>query len=545
MAEMSVVIPARNEMFMANTIQNVLENIEGDTEIIGILDGLWADPPIPDDPRVKLIYHSKPIGQRAATNEGVRYSQAKFIMKLDAHCAVDKGFDVKLMADCEPDWTVIPRMYNLHAFDWQCKKCGNRTYQGPYPKKCDKCDNTTEFERVMVWKPRLSRKTDFARFDRDLHFQYWGDFQRRPESQGDIADVMCCVGAGWMMRRDRYWEIGGMDERHGSWGQMGVELACKSWLSGGRQVVNKKTWFSHMFRTQDGFGFPYKISGSDVSKAREHSRWLWKEDRWEKAKHPFTWLIKKFSPIPTWESSEPTNKTKGIVYYTDSKLDPVIQEAVLQQLRFAFNGNEVISVSLKPMEFGINIVMHMERGYLTMFKQILAGLEKCNTDIVYLVEHDLLYHPSHFSFTPPREDVYYYNENTWKVRTEDGQALFYYCKQTSGLCAYRKLLIEHYRKRVEIVEKNGFNRRMGFEPGMHSPPNGVDNYKAEAYWSEGPNVDIRHNTNLTANRFRQDQFRSQKSCRGWTLSDEVPKWGKTKGRFNEFLKEVVNHGVPK
>jgi hypothetical protein len=30
-------------------------------------------------------------------------SEAKFIMKLDAHCAVDKGFDVKLAEDCEYD----------------------------------------------------------------------------------------------------------------------------------------------------------------------------------------------------------------------------------------------------------------------------------------------------------------------------------------------------------------------------------------------------------------------------------------------------------
>jgi hypothetical protein len=173
-----------------------------------------------------------------------------------------------------------------------------------------------------------------------------------------------------------------------------------------------------------------------------------------------------------------------------------------------------------------------------MFKQILAALEKSTAEIIYFCEHDVLYHPSHFDFTPPRKDVYYYNEHTYKVDSNTGQALFYYTKQTSGLCAYRELLLQHYRERVRRVEAEGFTRKMGFEPGTHSPPNGVDHFKAEAFWSEVPNVDIRHTKNLTESRWSQDQFRSQRSCKGWKLVDEVPCWGKTKGRFSEFLSGV-------
>jgi len=106
--DLSVLIPSRNEMFLAKTIENVLSNIRGDTEIIAVCDGSWPDPPIQDDPRVTLIHVSKPIGQRAATNEAARLSRAKFIMKLDAHCKVDEGFDIKLMADIQYDWTIVP-----------------------------------------------------------------------------------------------------------------------------------------------------------------------------------------------------------------------------------------------------------------------------------------------------------------------------------------------------------------------------------------------------------------------------------------------------
>jgi hypothetical protein len=96
-----------------------------------VLDGAWADPPVEDDPRVLVLHHSEAVGQRAATNEAARLSNAEYVMKVDAHCAFAQGFDAKLIAQCEHDWTVIPEMRNLHAFDWYCRSCGNRTYQGP------------------------------------------------------------------------------------------------------------------------------------------------------------------------------------------------------------------------------------------------------------------------------------------------------------------------------------------------------------------------------------------------------------------------------
>jgi glycosyltransferase involved in cell wall biosynthesis len=535
--DLSVIIPARNEEWLPETINSTLKAIRGDTEIIVLLDGYWPEKGIVDDPKLKLVHYGESIGQRAATNQGVKLSEAKYIMKLDAHCSLDEGFDVKLMADMQYDWTVIPRMYNLHVFDWQCLKCNNQTYQGPKPVKCDKCDNTTDFEKKVIWQPRWNRMSDFARFDSSLHFQYWNDYKNRPEAKGDICDTMCQIGACWMMDRNRYWELGGLDEAHGSWGQMGVEISCKTWLSGGRQVVNKKTWFSHLFRTQPGFGFPYPNPG--VLQAREYSKKLWIENKWEGAKHKLPFIIEKFSPVPEWSDSKNKSLKKGIVYYTDNACNKDILEIGQKNLNQLCVGFDIVTVSLKPMEFGRNIVLPLERGHLTMFKQILAGLEASTADIVYLCEHDVMYHPSHFDFVPMRKDVFYYNENTWKVDSASGQALFYYCKQTSGCCAYRSLLIEHYRKRVERVEKEGYSRNMGFEPGTRSFPKGIDNYTAEKYFSELPNVDIRHSNNLTPSRWSQDQFRNKNSCLGWTLADEVPGWGKSKGRFNDFLKEVL------
>lgn len=683
MAELSILIPARNEEWLANTVEDILQHMEGDTEIVVVCDGNWPEPPIKDDPRVHIIYHGEARGQRQGVNEAARLSRADYILKCDAHCAFDQGFDVKLLkpyktGELTQDTTTVPRMYNLHVFSWVCKVCGNRNYHAPKPTKCEldtckdckaankgnkgekcltckhhghECSNTTEFEKELVWQPRWNRCSDFARFDRTMHFQYWGGYKERPEAQSDIADLMCFVGACWLMPRKRFWEMDGCDERHGSWGQMGVEISCKSWLSGGRLVVNKRTWFAHLFRTQPGFGFPYPQSGKQVARAREHSRWLWMEGRWPKAKHDLLWLIQKFAPVPEWddyllegskhlpplpakaeapdeeqevpaeeyveeekvilpkvvepelkapvfsrgatfvvpkESADPRiifygaggggihpidpkpaigvggppgshelkapvfsrGVTKGMVYYTDNRCEERVLLTVRHRLlQIAVEKDlNIVAVGLYPTDYFHpggqkagrvkNIHLGQPRGYLTMFRQILAGLEACEADVVFLTEHDVLYHPCHFDFIPIREDVYYYNEHTYKVDAKDGKAVFYYTKQTSGLCASRELLLQHYRTRVKRVEEEGFTRQMGFEPGTHSPPRGVDNFKAEGWWARLPNVDIRHKTNLTESRWDPKQFRSQRSCRGWTMVDEVPGWGVTKGRFDEFLRET-------
>jgi glycosyltransferase involved in cell wall biosynthesis len=132
MADLSILIPARNEMFLKQTIDNILENIEADTEIITVMDGYWAEPPIPQHDRVTIVHLNESIGQRAATNMACKLSSAKYVMKVDAHCSFDKGFDRKMIEAISghDNWTMVPMMKNLHAFDWVCTD-GHRRYQGP------------------------------------------------------------------------------------------------------------------------------------------------------------------------------------------------------------------------------------------------------------------------------------------------------------------------------------------------------------------------------------------------------------------------------
>jgi glycosyltransferase involved in cell wall biosynthesis len=729
MASLSVLIASRNEMFLLNTIEDIRKNKRGDTDIIVILDGQWPVEPIPDYPDVHLVYMPTSIGQRAAVNMAARISRADYVMKLDAHCSVGEGFDVAMMdpyekGELDRDVTSIPRLYNLHVFDWICDTCGKRTYQGPTPVTCPDCKGA-KHHRDIVWTPRWNRMTDAMRFDSNLHFNYWSQFRRRPEAQSDLTESMGNLGACFLLKRDRYFELEGLDELYGYWGSVGSSLSCKSWLSGGRQVINKRTFYSHLFRTQGGdFSFPYRMTENQAEHARKRLQKIWLNNAWPKQTRSLLWLVEHFKPAPDWHdpsgaarlaqvveadaaftlcqkkslsvgrefrevmsidtdtaspaapvgsgevphrreqmsiptmslpgllagdglssqhidagrdnaemhrvdtmshvtdvvdhrtigsggapecaidpgehngmhealgttrsacgeshasisgvgavaSPQPASSLgadadlgedarkllavqmgngenavshavplaqvpnrlgaagvsasavphsiprSGVVYYSDNHLDPPLADACRSHLKSAVNGHPLVSVTLKPVRFGMNLVLNGERSRLSMFKQVLAGLEALDTDIAFLAEHDCLYHPSCFQFVPPRADRFYYNQNVWRVNADTGQAVTYDMMSVSGCCANRLLLVDYYRKVVADVEANGYDHAKGYEAG-------VKEGLAVGWRSEVPYVDIRHGHNLTQSRWSQEEFRDKSTCQNWQTADTVPGWG--------------------
>ena len=531
--DLSILIPARNEEFLQNTIDDIFKNSEANTEVIAILDGYLPDVPLKPDPRLTVIYNPVSVGQRAGTNQAAKIAKGKYVMKSDAHLAFDKGFDRKMIEAFKltgDDVTMIPVMRNLHVFDWVCPE-GHRRYQSP-SGACETCGKPTT--KDIVWIPKSSPASHSFRFDKTMHFQYFSEYSKRPEVQKgilingeynpDLRESMSIQGSCFMVTKENYfkWDICSEEQFH-SWGQQGVEVACKTWMLGGRVIVNMKTWYAHMFRTRGGdFGFPYHNPQDKVNQNREKSRELFQKDQLPGAVRSFQWLLDKFNP-PDW------TVTKGIIYYTDNQLDEKIAKPVRDRLLKISEEKRIniVSSSLKKMDFGVKNVRFptLKRGYYAMFKQILGALENSRDDIIFFCEHDVLYSESHFNFTPPDKNTFYYNQNVWYLR-DDGHAMHYDVNQLSGLCVWKEAAITHFRERLKRLETEEFTRNMGFEPFTHHRVQWEHEFKMDTWKSDYPNVDIRFGVNATGMRWKKEEYRNQQLLINWQETEnwQIPGW---------------------
>lgn len=317
MNDLSILIPSRSEEFLKRTIDDILENIEADTDVIVFLDGAWAEPPIPQHERVNVIYVPNAIGQRAGANRCASISRAKYVMKVDAHCSFDKGFDRKMIEGFEKlgdNHVMVPVMRNLHAFSWVCP-CGYEVYQSPTPgtpnskvNTCPKC-GAFDWKKEIKWIGKESPQSVSYCFDASPHFQYFNEYKKtdkyKKELETRFTETMSLQGSCFMSTREKYWEWELSGEELGNWGNQGIEVACKAWLSGGKVLVNHNTWYAHMFRTQGGdFSFPWQVSGNDVQRTKNKVRDLFWTNSWSKQEKPLKWLVERFWPVPGWTQED-------------------------------------------------------------------------------------------------------------------------------------------------------------------------------------------------------------------------------------------------
>lgn len=299
---LSVIIPSRVDTYLRQTIDDLLKKAEGEVEIIVILDGYWPEFKVLDgiDKRVKIIHqgtiHAN-FGMRHAINTGVRIAKGEFIMKIDEHCMMDQGYDLKLAANCESDWVVIPRRRRLDPDNWRLIEDGrppidymyvSYPYERPYDRSCG---------------------------------LYGAEDRQRGREREDILidDNMTSQGSCWFLRRDYFWKLlpEGMDDKnYGPFNHEAQEISLNCWLSGGRHVVNKNTWYAHYHKGKRGKGYgfsneQYKQFTAQKEKARRYAIEYWLGPRLE----DFAKLLEKFWPVPTW----PENWRERLI--TDAETD--------------------------------------------------------------------------------------------------------------------------------------------------------------------------------------------------------------------------------
>ncbi len=232
--------------------------------------------------------------------------------------------------------------------------------------------------------------------------------------------------------------------------------------------------------------------------------------------------------------------TKGCIYYTDNRVvEPIFSKVQEILTKIGKEKNLPITcVSLASTDFGDTriVVKNRQRSYPTYIFQIMTALENAQEDYVFFCENDVLYHPTHFDFTPPKDDVFYYNDNVWRWKLWDFKLIRYdKMRPLSCLCCNRLFALDHYKKRWKAVHDLGLDhfrsreprqgRIWGYEPGTKARRRGgFSNDVCEMFSSELPNIDIRHRRTFSSIKCDLSDFKNQPENWREIRYDQIPGW---------------------
>jgi len=271
----SIIIPSRNEQFLSQTVDDIFAKARGSFEVIVVLDE--KDQPLTPRPNLIVLKKEGTPGMKSALIQGIKASTGEYIMKTDAHCMFGDSFDTILSSECEDDWIVIPRRYSLEPKDWSI-----RTFRPivdyeyiPFPFLADLASVKTGGK----WHSRRDERADIL-IDENMAFQ----------------------GSVWFLKKKYFWgTIGGFEPTTTGDDFLleSEEIGNKSWLSGGKVMTNKKTWYAHLHKGAE-YGRGYFMDKRPMKRQRIYHVNYWWHNSWPKAIHPMTWLIDYFWPVPSY-----------------------------------------------------------------------------------------------------------------------------------------------------------------------------------------------------------------------------------------------------
>jgi glycosyltransferase involved in cell wall biosynthesis len=197
----SIIIASMREEYLDKTIEDLRTKARGEIEIIVIQD--------------------KPM--RTAINEGVIQAKGKYILKTDAHCMFDEGFDIKLVEVHQPNWVQTPRRKRLDADKWELTQI-----------------DQPDIDYMFIYRGKGFKDHDKNR-DEKLKKKL-------------IDDVQIFQGSCWFMEKVYFQHLGLLDDiNFGGMGSEALEICLKTRADGGRVIVNKTTWYAHYHKTKAVF----------------------------------------------------------------------------------------------------------------------------------------------------------------------------------------------------------------------------------------------------------------------------------------------------
>lgn len=296
MPNVSVVIAARNERHLPRMIGHLRQRLTGDYEIVCVQDGPPYQP-LPEHPRLR-VYNREHTGLKPSINFAASQALGKYLLKLDAHCAISEGLDETLACEMEPNWMVVPRFFTLDGETWEPNR--GKPHADYWYLDCPLTDpKGYRFKAGGYWFERTRERAHIAPLD----------------------ETMTHHGSAWFVERDFFInKLGGMQtEGYGLSYMEPADLGLRTWLGPweGKVMINKSGWYAHLHQQANTRG--YGISMREIKRAYLWTATHWMFGHWPLAVHDIGWLVDRFWPIPTW----PENWRELQDEYSRTHTDPV------------------------------------------------------------------------------------------------------------------------------------------------------------------------------------------------------------------------------
>lgn len=192
-----------------------------------------------------------------------------------------------------------------------------------------------------------------------------------------------------------------------------------------------------------------------------------------------------------------------------------------EKLLEAAGGATIITLSQKPLSWGVNILQDAPYGISNIYFQMLKGARLAKTKFVAVAEDDVLYPAEHFLYRPP-EDCVAYNRNRFNIFTWGKPTYFW--KDRIGNSTFigpTKLTIEALEERFSKYP-NGTPERYTGEIGRRNIEGKLGITYRKAIWFETEISVVKIDHELGIDRLARTHRKGMGALRAY----DIPHWGK-------------------
>lgn len=219
-----------------------------------------------------------------------------------------------------------------------------------------------------------------------------------------------------------------------------------------------------------------------------------------------------------------------IIFLTANKVPKKWAQFHKEKLLEAAGNSPIITVSMEPLDWGINILQDAPYGKSNIYKQLLRGAKLATTDYIGVAEDDALYPKEHFEYRPP-QDSFAYNMNRFNLFTWGKPT--YSWKNRMGnftMIAPRKLLIESLEERFQKYPEGVPDSRTG-ELGRSNVEKGLGVTLRKSMWfsTEISIIHIDHEQGI------DPLAQTHRKRKGILQSYDIPYWSKAEDIVKKFV----------